>query len=242
MKKNLPKICIAISVLLIVVIIIVALSFNKTQNSGNKETEILSENILIKDKKVIYSNSTHEVNLIIPEFQNIEGDYGSYINSKIYNDLSDNKVYQEAIEGYENETPGFFTYETNYERYNCGKYLSVVVNQYIHLGYGRPRVQKKCYVLDVSRNASPVLMDLFEDKINYKKVIIDEINQQAAKENIELIGGNGLKELSELQSFYIKDNQLILYFEASEIAATAVGELEFTMPFEMVDGKFIIKN
>jgi len=83
------------------------------------------------------------------------------------------------------------------------------------------------------------LMDVFENKLNYKKNIIAEINKQAIDKNLELMGGNGLTQLDDEQAFYIKDNKIIIYFEASEIAATAVGELEFEMPFEMKEDKFI---
>lgn len=243
MNKKLLKICIVLGIILIGILIFTLVNFkNDSGNLDNVETEILSEKINIKDKKVSYINATQEVNIVIPEFQNLEGEYIRYMNSKIYKEVSDANVYQSTISGYKEDEIGFFTYESDYERYNCGDYISIVVNQYIHLGYDRPRIQKKCYVIDVKRNASPVLMDMFEDKINYKQMVINEINKQAQEQDIELIGGNGLKELSDIQAFYIKDNKLVIYFEASEISATAVGQLEFTMPFKMLDGKFLIED
>ena len=88
------------------------------------------------------------------------------INLKIHNDLNDVNVYNNSIEGLAEDERGFFTYEASYERYNCGKYLSIVANQYIHLGNGRPRNQKKCYVIDAENNDTVTLVDIFANKIN----------------------------------------------------------------------------
>lgn len=200
----------------------------------------IAKAIEIRDRRSKIENSKKNINTTIPEFQNLENAFQDSINNKIYKDLNDVNVYNYATEGLEEDEIGKFTYEVDYERYNSDKYLSIVASQYIHLGDGRPRIQKKCYVIDAERNASVILEDLFGKKYEYETAIIKEINAQAARSGLELIGGNGLSELSKNQAYYIKDNKLIIYFEASEIAATAVGELEFIMPFEMVDGKFVI--
>lgn len=200
----------------------------------------VAETIAIRDIVNKIESSTKSVNTVIPEFQNLESRFKDRINLEIYNELNETNVYADATEGFEEEEIGFFTYEVNYDRYNSDKYISIVASQYIHLGVGRPRMQKKCYVVNAEENTSMLLMDVFKNQTNYKNSILEEINSQAAKQEIELVGGNGVKELADNQAFYIKDNKLIIYFEASEIAATAVGELEFIMPFEMIDGKFVI--
>ena len=204
------------------------------------QDEGVAKNIVIRDKVSKLENTKKSINTIIPEFQNLDSDFQRTINNRINEDLNDINVYEEKTEIYGAEDIGKFTYEVDYERYNCGKYLSIVAKQYIHLGDGRPRFQKKCYVIDVERNASLLLEDVVTNKFDYKTSIITEINNQASKQGIELIGGNGLVELPKNQAFYIQDNKLVIYFEASEISATAVGELEFVMPYEMLDGKFVI--
>ena len=240
MNKKIIPICITIIVALIIAIIIVITSFAEKETQIDIEREIISESIIIKDKKTQYENSKKSVNVVIPEFQNLNSDYGNYINSKIYKELNDTSVYENAIQGYSEQEIQNFTYETNYQRYNVEDYISIVATQYIHIGDGRPRNQKKCYVIDARNNMSPALVDIFVEKNAYKAAIIEEINNQASAKNIELIGGNGLKEISDTQAFYIKEGKLIIYFEASEIAATAVGELEFEMPFKMSEGKIAV--
>lgn len=239
MNKKVLGIVVVIVILLIVGVFI-AISFVSNPPEEMVSGEKITNSIIIKDKKVVYQNSSRDINIIIPEFQNLEESFERYINLKISQDLSETNVYNQATEGYAEDEIGLFTYETNYTRYDCGDYISIVANQYIHFGEARPQIRKKCYVIDSVRSASVSLVDLFADKTNYKKSILDEINRQAEEKNIELVGGNGLKEITDTQAFYLKENQLIIYFESSEIAATAVGELEFVMPFEMVNGKFVL--
>ena len=242
-KRNLIIILAIISFVLIGMIGIFVV--NTLQNTPptieeNEQEKGAAKDVIIRDKVSKLENSKKSINTIIPEFQNLDSDFQSNMNYKIDKDLNDVNVYKEMTESLESEEIGKFRYEMEYDRYNCGKYLSIVAKQYIHLGDGRPKMQKKCYVIDAERNASVLLEDVFANKYDYKTSIIGEINSQATKQGIELIGGNGLSELSKNQAFYIQDNKLVIYFEASEISATAVGELEFIMPYEMVDGKFVI--
>ena len=204
------------------------------------EQKSLSEKIIIKDKENQIENATNSVDIIIPEIQNLEEPFKNHINNKLFEELSYNAVYANATEGFESGDVGLFTYEVNYDRFNSNNFLSIVAKQYIHFGNGRPRMQKKCYVIDIEKSTIITLIDIFKNKLDYEKAIIAEVNKQAEEKQIELIGGNGLNKLSSNQQFYIKDNKLIIYFESSEIAATAVGELEFVMPFEMIGNEFII--
>jgi len=237
---NKKIIILAVVASIIIISILFAIFFRLSDNKTYVENETaISTTILIRDKISQYSNSSKLVDTVIPEFQNLEDEFERTINLKIHKELDEIEVYKKATEGLSQDEIGFFTYETSYDRYNCGKYISVVADQYIHIGNGRPRIQKKCYVINAETNATMTLMDVFENKLNYKKNIIAEINKQAIDKNLELMGGNGLTQLDDEQAFYIKDNKIIIYFEASEIAATAVGELEFEMPFEMKEDKFI---
>lgn len=239
MNKKVIIFLLVVAIMVIVGIFITVKIFSN-QPEENIPIQDIKNQAVIKDRKSVYQNALRDINITIPEFQNLEEAYERYINLKIYQDLSEASVYDEVTEGYEEDEIGFFTYETSYVRYDCGDYTSIVANQYIHLGEARAQIRKRCYVIDTKRNASVSLVDLFTDKTNYKKSILDEINKQAEKQNIELVGGNGLKEILDTQAFYIKDNQLVIYFESSEVAATAVGELEFIMPFEMVNGMFVL--
>lgn len=239
-KINKKKIMVIIGIVVLLLVLYFVLNNHKDKmvSSDTPLESPVAETIMINDKKVEIKNSLQDVTIILPKFQNLDNEFQKYINAKIETELSEETVYQNATLGLEEEEIGLFTYDVNYNRYNCGDYVSIVMNQYIHLGEGRPRIQKKCYVIHAKENTLSHLSDVVTNKDTYQEVIMEEINKQARSMEIELVGGNGLLELSDTQAFYIKDNKLIIYFEASEIAATAVGELEFEMPFKMVNDKF----
>lgn len=240
MKK---KVIIVICIFIIIAIgVLVVLSRNNEEEvfiENEESTVSVSEMISIKDKTNQIQDLYKKVDITYPEFLNLEDNYEKYINQKIYSEINYETVYKETVANYGNEE-AIFTYEAEYNRYNCGDYISIVINQYIHIGDGRPKLQKKCYVIDANTNSTVKLKDIVSRKMDYKTYIIDEINKQAKDMEIELVGGNGLKSISDNQAFYIKDNKLVIYFEASEIAATAVGELEFVMPFEMIENVFVL--
>lgn len=93
--------------------------------------------------------------------------------------------------------------------------------------------KEKIYVINAKNSTSAVLQDVMENKANYKDRIITFVNEEAFKNKIELMGGNGITKISDTQSFYIKDNKLHIYFEASEIAPVSAGALDFELPFTL---------
>ncbi len=130
-----------------------------------------------------------------------------------------------------------FDYHVNYERYDNHVYLSLVVLQDIRItlnsnpvGGLRSNSWKDTYVIDCDSSKEVQLKDVC-DFANYKSYIVDEINKQAKNKNISLVGSTGLMDIPDTQRFYIKDNQLIIYFEPASIAPYLAGELEFVMPF-----------
>lgn len=133
-----------------------------------------------------------------------------------------------------------YRYTVTYERYNNDDYLSLVVLQNYATGGMRSNAWKDTYTVDVVRNKEMTLADLCSSK-NYKKIIVAEVNKQAKEQNIELVAGNGLADIPDTQRFYIKDDQLYIYFEPASIAPYLDGEMHFKMPFEFVDGKFIVE-
>lgn len=239
MKKHIVPILVIAIIALVIIIFVLIFNTRRIETPNTENPVEISSTIIIKDNVVQIQNSKRAIDAVIPEFQNLDNDYERYINQKINNDLNYETVYNSITAGMEEDEIGLFTYEADYDRYDCGDYVSIVANQYINLGDGRPQIRKRCYAIDAKNNATLSLADIFADKMNYKSKILEEINKYAKSQNIELIGGNGLSTISDTQSFYIKDKKLYIYFEASEIAATVVGELEFEMPFKMADGKFV---
>ena len=191
----------------------------------------------IYTKSDIKNTSTVDVDIKIPQFRNLASEYNSFINSKINSELCFDTVYREVTAGLDGSEIGFFSYETDYTRTNFHDFVSIVSEQKIELAPSRSIQKKKCFNVYVKENRTATLNDIFYNKSNYKKKIIDEVNSQAQANNIEL-KGDGFTYLTDSQAFYIKNGKLYIYFEPAEIAPASYGELDFEMPFYEKEGLF----
>jgi len=237
-------------VVLLIIVLLTLLGFYliaKNSQTSKENTEIQYQDkindVIIETKTFELNNEEFDVSYEMPYVRNLQVDFLNYLNSKIQSEVEYRNVYKEFSDGIENKDKiGKLTYRADFVRYDCSKYTSIVCNQKIQLGVGRMVARKKCYVIDDKEQKTAIIQNLFKDRINYKQYILDEINIQARQNGIELVGGNDLKELSTTQSFYIKDNKMIIYFEAGKISPVANGELEFEMPFTLNQEGLFEKN
>lgn len=213
----------------------------KPGNSGDKP-EILSAS----DKIIISITPTHTetqrrlVDVNIPAFSNLS-DYSfqESINTKIADSIN---PYIKEINIVADETVSKqYKYTVSFERYNNEEYISIVLLQNYSTGEGgmRSNTWKDTYTIDVINNKEISLADICSAE-NYKKIIVAEVNKQAKEQNLNLVAGNGLADIPDTQRFYIKDKKLYIYFEPASIAPYLDGEMIFEMPFEFVNGKFIL--
>ncbi len=169
-------------------------------------------------------------------------EFENYINKTIAANIADyrNEI-SEIVDDYTLDVKQY-SYITDYERYNWGNYLTLVIKHDYQTGGIRSNQWKEIYNIDVSTERIIYLEDIFRATVDYEDAIIKEITAQAASQNVELMGGDGLQKLPTKQKFYIRDGNLILYFDPSEVAANKYGALEFEMPFEIdSEGYFEVK-
>ena len=181
-----------------------------------------------------------------------------YVNAErpAFSNLSDfsfqenvNKIIADSINPYINEiaivadesvpATAMYRYTVNYERYNNEDYVSLVVLQNYSTGGMRSNVWRDTYTIDVVNCKVLSLADVCSSA-DYKKIIVTEINQQAKNKGIDLFSGNGITNIPDTQRFYIKDSKLYIYFEPASVAPYLDGEMHFEMPFEFINGKFIM--
>lgn len=244
---------IVIAIMIIVVVIIVAgLFFLLPKDQGDTPIEgenpieekekSPSEKIKVDTITYIDNKEKSEISINRPSIDNLSNNtFEQYINSQM---SKTTEYYQNEINVVLDEnTPNTtnYRYKVDYERYNNGEYLSLVMNQSYQTGGMRSNAWKDTYNIDVVNNREIFLKDLFERTVNYEEEIITEINEQAKLKNYELVGGNGLKSIPEKQKFYIKDGKLIIYFDPAAIAPYVYGSLNFEMPFEFENGKFNVE-
>ena len=236
-----------ILVLVLVIIIICAATFfifkgkksgGASQGTDSKDEEQYqyATTLTVMPTTTEFSTDAMNVRCIIPKFTNLNTSVNNYINSKIEKDLIYTNVYDEVTAGLDPSEIGKFTYNVNYERFNCFDFVSIVATQNIELEGSRNLVRKKCYVIDAKNDRTANLKDVFANKSSYKGKVKSEVIKQAEEKGIELTGGNDIFTIEDTQSFYIKNDKLHIYFEPSEISAAANGELDFEMPFKLNNG------
>lgn len=208
--------------------------------SGDIKTpDAKADSIVVQDVKVENYTDNRYINCVYPKITNLtDKEFENYINKQIATNINEYRSEIEYIVDDETLPTEMYRYVTTYSRYNCDKYLSLVIDQDYQTGGIRSNKWKDIYNINVETQRIFYLEELFEAGAKYEEAIIAEITKQAEAKNMELVGGNGLTKLPKKQKFYIKDNKLIVYFDPSEISATAFGEQHFEMPFTMNEKGF----
>ncbi len=219
------------------------------EDSGDKPTQIVNDGKKqaadTRVESIVVNNKADHINIsnrypAITSFASKE--FENYINKTIAANIADyrNEI-NEIVDDYTLDVKQY-SYITDFERYNWGSYLTLVIKQDYQTGGIRSNTWKEIYNIDVAKERIIYLEDIFRATVDYEDAIIKEITTQATAKNIVLMGGDGLKKLPTKQKFYIRDGNLILYFDPSEVAANKYGALEFEMPFEIdAEGFFEVK-
>ena len=242
-NNNIKIIIIAVIVLIISIIAIVMVTKNNPERNPSTTEEntpvIHSKNVNIKTKTITYKTQDYDVDMKYPQFENLANPFNSTINSKIEGDIDYRNTYNSMALGIEDKSQiGKFIYSVTFDRFDCYDYVSIILHRNAQLGSDRKIEKDKIYVINAKDSTQVVLQDVMANKVDYKRKIVECVNDEAFKNNVEIMGGNGLTKLSDTQSFYIKDEKLHIYFEASEIAPASVGSLDFVMPFKFENGVF----
>ena len=208
-------------------------------NPTSGDTPVVLGSKLAKDVRiepVNVNNKADHINIdnrypSITSFKSKE--FENYINKTIAGNIADyrNEI-NEIVDDYTLDVKQY-SYITDFERYNWGSYLTLVIKQDYQTGGIRSNSWKEIYNIDVSTERIIYLEDIFRATVDYEDAIIAEVTKQAKDRNIVLMGGDGLHKLPTKQKFYIRDGNLIMYFDPSEVAANKYGALEFEMPFEI---------
>lgn len=204
----------------------------------------LAKNVLIESVSV--NNKADHINIDnkFPSIKSFKSkEFQTSINNAIATNIANyrNEI-NEIVDDYTLDVKQY-SYTTNYERYNWGSYLTLIINHNYQTGGIRSNTWKEIYNIDVSKERIIYLEDIFRATVDYEDAIIEEVTKQAKDKNIVLMGGDGLQKLPTKQKFYIRDGKLTMYFDPSEVAANKYGALEFEMPFSIdADGYFEINK
>ncbi|WP_053954957.1 DUF3298 and DUF4163 domain-containing protein [Inediibacterium massiliense] len=214
-----------------------------------------TQDIKVKAKVIKVDNKLVNVQMRIPVIEGMKDThYEDQLNDII---LSHAMKDQEELEkqAKENEKiakeEGFevHPYElfVDYSVKEKDRVFSLVVQTYMYTGgaHGTPRTD--CYNVDLKEYNAMQINDLFKENADYKKVINEEIKkqikeQQSTEEGIYFDGEEGFKSISDTQSFYIEDGNIVVCFAKYAIAPGASGEPEFKIPLKSLENILKDKN
>lgn len=206
--------------------------------SGDNSGDAASK-ILIKPIRVENFTDNIAIDNRYPSITNFKNkSFETHINDEISKNISEYR--SEISKILDDKTPPekHYVYTTNYDKYEWGKYLTLVINQTYDTGGIRTNTWKDMYNINTETERLIEIDELFKPTFDYEEAIIEEIANQATEKNYVLMNGDGLKKLLSNQKFYIKEGVLVIYFDPMEIAANKYGALEFEMPFALNEDGF----
>lgn len=201
-----------------------------------------NSNVNIVDKIYKSKNNYLDINVIVPQVKGIDNKkQEDIINDKItkWTENWIDEVKQIADEYYKDKTAPLMPYQL-YARYkvtNNSDIISFYIDYYQFSGGAHGITNRIAYNIEKSTGKEMQLKDIFKDNFQYKNIINKEINKQISKDpDRYFTGKDGFNGVSDNQSFYIKNNTLVIYFGLYEIAPYAGGIPEFIIPNNLFEG------
>ena len=199
----------------------------------------------VVDKVYKSKNEYLDVNVIIPQIENLTNEnQQKNVNDKIikWTEAWINDVKEVADDYFKNAPAPLMPYQL-YARYkitNNSDILSFYIDYYKFTGGAHGVTTRIAYNVDLYTGAELMVEDLFKKDFDFKRVIDKEIGRQIAKDpDRYFMGKDGFNGIKQNQSFYIKNNSLVIYFGLYEIAPYASGISEFIIPHKLLDGNLI---
>lgn len=200
------------------------------EKSINKNLNYLKEDIKIP--QLLDGKDEKKISLINNE-----------INSNIMPRIEDAEKTAKEYFGMVGQEKPSFPYEI-YSRYilstNDDKLLSLYNDYYEYLGGAHGMTIRTSYTIDKDKENLLNLKDLFTEGYNYRDIINKEIRAEINKNPQNYFdSGNVFKGISENQSFYIEDDNLVIYYQLYDIAPYVFGIPEFKIPLKVFDKNYI---
>ncbi|CAH1058696.1 PdaC/SigV domain-containing protein [Paenibacillus pseudetheri] len=123
-----------------------------------------------------------------------------------------------------------YTYDIDYVvTYNQNGVISLVMSQYSDTGGAHGMTNREAFTFSLKDGKRLLLGDLFGANPNYKQLLNAKLNKLVKAEESYLGGFNGL---NTEKYFYLKDDQVVLFFQLYEYTAYAAGFPEYTFTFK----------
>ncbi|MEG2738443.1 DUF3298 and DUF4163 domain-containing protein [Clostridium sp.] len=197
---------------------------------------------LIKEMKIREKNECIEIDVSYP---NINEKEGETLNKEI-RDYTNNWL-KEVKDGLEEYKKSGYICNMPYQmfsKYSVTKesedIISFYTDYYQFTGGAHGITTRKAYVVERKDGKILALKDLFKKGYNYKEVIDKEIKIQIAKDKEKYFDdGKTYKGINENVKFYVRGDNLVIYYSQYEIAPYASGIPEFNISMKLFDGNIL---
>lgn len=205
------------------------------------------ENICVVDKKIIKDYKYLKVNVKIPQITCLKDkEQEKVINNKIYEwtnmwIMDVEKLAKEYFGAPKVEQPTFpYELTSNYIVKNSNEILSLYIDYYQYTGGAHGITTRVPYNIDIKTGKELMLKDLFKEGYDYKSIINNSINNEIAKNPDNYFQGKeGFNGVNEKQTYYLEENNIIIYFPYYEIAPYAFGMPEFKIPLKTFENNLV---
>ncbi|SET55482.1 protein of unknown function [Salinibacillus kushneri] len=217
--------------------------FHKTKASSQDQ----SETIKIQYEEIKEKEPEYEIDIKIPSIKGMKDDvfqvkfnYGMKAKAKKKIDEFKKEAIQFAREQEQKGQPlRPFQLHIQPVVKKKGEFISVLNESFIYKG-GANGIQKvqTLNILNDEQAKKLAFSDIFREESKYKYVINDFIKQaieeRRNKGEVFFEGEEGFQSVTENQSFYFEDRQLVVVFDEYEIAPGAMGTPSFQISLEKI--------
>lgn len=197
-----------------------------------------SEVVNIVDKVIKEENKKLKIDVTIPQISSKSNDeFVKNINNNIINNTNSwleevKKATNEYFDTNEEPVAPFEAYGKYTIGENLGGIISLYIDYYEYIGGAHGVTNRKTYNIDLNNKKELSLKDLFIKDYDYKALINNYINVEINKNKDKYFTGKeGFNGINDEQSYYIKDNKLVIVFQEYEIAPYSAGIVEFPIDF-----------
>ncbi len=150
------------------------------------------------------------------------------------------KEAQSFLEDFELDESNFVA-DASYEvKKNTINTISILIKYYKYSGGAHGYYEYVPYNIDLRNGNNLTLKDIFKKDIDYKEIIDKEVEKQIkelGKKEKDLDKVYDFYGIKENQKFYLKDDEIVIYFDLYDIAPYAAGIPEFPITIDYIKDK-----
>ncbi|WP_228108013.1 DUF3298 and DUF4163 domain-containing protein [Terrisporobacter petrolearius] len=198
----------------------------------------MSVNSEVLKKQNKYLKSTLEIPIINSGNSKID----DKINEKIKDDIlsfyeESLKEAQSFLEDFELDESNFVA-DASYEvKKNTVNTISILIKYYKYSGGAHGYYEYVPYNIDLKSGDNLALKNIFKKDVDYKEIIDKEVEKQIkelGKKEKDLDKVYDFYGIKENQKFYLKDDEIVIYFDLYDIAPYAAGIPEFPITVDNI--------